>query len=349
MKMNMKRTTRYHSYGAALLAAVLLLLTFSCAKEKATGSNDNSRLYFESWMKVHYPEVKPTGLGVYIIEDTPGQGETLTDDDAFIFIRYTATDLEGTITGTTEEDVDKQLGNYSQSNYYGEEIFANSSENTSAGLVELVKGMKIGGTRKGVIPGWLNVSEQYSTEQEYLDNCTGSDMICTVTLTGKTDDIYKWEIDTLERFAARYMGGVDSTEFGYYYKQLREPDDTASIRTDSTICINYVGRLMDGKVFDTTIEDTAKVWGIYSPSKQYAPVYISLAAEYPDITMSSTESGEGSTMVDGFSYCLSNMKKNEKGIVSFYSVYGYGTNGKGSIPKYAPISFEIELVPKPEE
>ena len=55
MKMNMKRTTRYHSYGAALLAAVLLLLTFSCAKEKATGSNDNSRLYFESWMKVHYP------------------------------------------------------------------------------------------------------------------------------------------------------------------------------------------------------------------------------------------------------------------------------------------------------
>ena len=26
-----------------------------------------------------------------------------------------------------------------------------------------------------------------------------------------------------------------------------------------------------------------------------------------------------------------------------------GTNGKGSIPKYAPISFEIELVPKPEE
>ena len=47
--------------------------------------------------------------------------------------------------------------------------------------------------------------------------------------------------------------------------------------------------------------------------------------------------------------CLSNMKKNEKGIVAFYSVYGYGTNGKGSIPKYAPISFEIELVPKPEE
>ena len=89
--------------------------------------------------------MKPTGLGVYIIEDTPGQGETLTDDDAFIFIRYTATDLEGTITGTTEEDVDKQLGNYSQSNYYGEEIFANSSENTSAGLVELVKGMRSAG------------------------------------------------------------------------------------------------------------------------------------------------------------------------------------------------------------
>ena len=43
------------------------------------------------------------------------------------------------------------------------------------------------------------------------------------------------------------------------------------------------------------------------------------------------------------------MNKIDKGILSFYSVYGYGTNGKGSIPKYAPISFEIELVPKPEE
>ncbi|MGN0202809.1 MAG: FKBP-type peptidyl-prolyl cis-trans isomerase [Candidatus Cryptobacteroides sp.] len=344
----MKRTNRYHS-GAALLAASLLLIAFSCAKEASSGTNDDSKLYFDSWMKVHYPEVKPTGLGVYILEDTPGSGEALTDEDNYIFLRYTITDLDGSITGTTEEDVDKQLGNYSLGNYYGDEVFLNDPASTSAGLIELVRGMKVGGVRKGVIPGWLNVAEAHDTEQEYLDNCTGSDIICSITLTDKIDDIYKWEIDTLERFVARHMDGVDSTEFGYYYKQLRAPEDTASIPLDSTICINYIGRLMNGQVFDTTIKDTAKVWGIYSSSKEYAPVYITFESDFEDITMSSEKGEEGSTMVTGFSYCLSNMKKNEKGIVAFYSVHGYGTSGKGVIPKYAPISFEIELVEDPED
>lgn len=346
--MNMKRNTRY-SFGASLLSAALLLMTFSCAKETGSGTNDSNKLYFDSWMKVHYPDAKPTGLGVYIVEDTPGSGEALTENDSYVFIRYTTTDLDGTVTGTTEEDVDKQLGNYSEGNYYGEEIFVNDPESTSAGLIALLEGMKVGGSRKGVIPGWLNVAEVHDTEQDYLDNCTGDNMICTITLTGKTDDIYKWEIDTLERFVGRHMSGIDSTEFGYYYKQLRAPVDTVSIPRDSTICINYIGRLMNGQVFDTTIKDTAKVWGIYSPTKDYSPIFINLADDYTDITMASSKGGEGSTTVIGFSYCLSLMKKEEKGIVAFYSVHGYGANGKGIIPKYAPISFEIELVDEPED
>ena len=340
-----------NTLGALALCAAMLFMASSCAKEATAGKNDSNKLYFESWMQVHHPLAVKSGLGIYVLDEMPGEGEPIPEsDDLYLFVRYTTRNLEGTINGTTEADIDKQLGDYAESNYYGNDIILTSRTSTSAGILEMLDGMRIGGTKTAVIPGWLNVTEDYETEAEYLKKCTGDDMIVTLTVTGMTTDIYAWEIDTLERFAARYMDGVDSTYYGYYYKQLKAPTDSVSVPDDSTFYINYTGRLMNGKVFDTTIADTAKVWGIYSASKTYAPVYIKTSSDYTEVTMSTDSSTEGSELVDGFAYCLTQMMTHEKGIVAFYSGHGYGASGSSpGIPKYAPISFEIEWVDDPEE
>ena len=100
-------------------AVAILALASSCAKETTTYENDDVKLYLDAWMSVNHPGVQPTGLGVYIIDDQPGSGEAVTDDDYYYFIRYTATDLNGNISGTSEEKVAQQTGSYTKGNYYG--------------------------------------------------------------------------------------------------------------------------------------------------------------------------------------------------------------------------------------
>ncbi len=330
-------------------AAAAALLAGACAKESSEALNADNELYFNAWMSVNHPEATKSGLGVYIIDDQPGDGEEITDDDYYLFLKYTVRDLDGTIGNTSDDDIAKQLGSYSESTYYGAKVVLNTPLATQVGILEVLDGMKVGGTRTAVIPGWLNVTldgtENYTTEADYLENESGDNAIYTITLVDKVKDIYDWEIDTLERYTARHMADVDSSFYGYYYYQVKEPTDTTTFPTDTSFYINYTGRLLNGKVFDTTIKDTAKFYGIYSSSKTYSPIYVQMNEDYTEITIGGSSSSDGSTTVDGFSYCLSKMKAYEKGICAFYSGLGYGYSGSGSsIPAYSPISFEIEIV-----
>lgn len=337
-------------------AVAILALASSCAKETTTYENDDVKLYLDAWMSVNHPGVQPTGLGVYIIDDQPGSGEAVTDDDYYYFIRYTATDLDGNISGTSEEKVAQQTGSYTKGNYYGPTVVMDSYYATQPGVLEAIKGMKVGGTRTVVVPGWLNSTissstgeKYYTTAEEFYKNKSGSNTIYTLTLTDKTDNINKWEVDSLERYTARMMNDVDSTFYGYYYQQLKEPTDTTTFPRDTTFYINYIGRLLNGQVFDTTIEDTAKFYGIYSSSKTYKPQMVKLNETYTEITLGGSSSSDGSTTIDGFAYCLSKLKSYEKGICAFYSALGYNYSGSGNvIPKFAPLTFEIEIVDKEE-
>ncbi len=341
------------SFVGHVALSATLLLTASCAKETTTYENDDVKLYLEAWMSVRHPDVKPTGLGVYIIDDQPGTGEAITDDDYYYFIRYTSTDLDGNISSTSDEKVAQQIGSYTKGNYYGPTVVLNSYYATQPGILEAIKGMKVGGTRTVVVPGWLNstlsTKEDYTTAEEFYKNKSGDNAIYTLTLTDKAEDIHKWEVDSLERFTARNMNDVDSTFYGYYYQQLKEPTDTTTFPRDTTFYINYIGRLLNGQVFDTTIEDTAKFYGVYSSSRTYEPQMVKLSETYTDITLGGSGSSDGSTTINGFAYCLSKLKSYEKGICAFYSALGYGYSGNGNaIPKFAPLTFEIEIVDKEE-
>ena len=73
---------------------------------------------------------------------------------------------------------------------------------------------------------------------------------------------------------------------------------------------------------------------------------INWGEKYEDITMSSSKS----SIIGGCGLTLWQMRAMEKGVGVFYSNYGYGNSGSGSsIPGYAPLIFEIELVAKPKK
>ena len=329
-----------------VIAALAAALISGCAKSPVTGLNDASKKYLEAWIQVHHPDAQKTSMGSYIIEDEPGTGASLGDPDDWPYVRvyYTSRTLDGTIQTTNYENVAKQLGTYEENNYYGPKVWCRQNFGINAGVEDVISTMKIGGKRTAMIPGWLMSSTEYSSAEDYFLNGSGTNVIYTIEPVEAIEDIVEWEIDSLSTYMTRNFPDValtDSVKYGYYYVRVAEPLDTCGFHKDTTIYINYIGRLLNGTVFDTNIADTAKYYGIYSSSNTYGPVEISAKEEYASTTMGSSSS----SVIDGFAYTIYQMHSYEKGTGIFYSAYGYTSSGSGeTIPPYSPLRFDIEVV-----
>lgn len=345
----MKKAISVILFTAAIIAAA------SCAKTVQPGVNDANKRFLDAWMQVNHPDIQPSGLGIYILEDTEGSGASV-EEGGYAIVDYTITDLEGNITSYTRKETAKQLGKYDTTNFYGPKVWNTTKETIQAGVANALTGMKIGGRRKVVIPGWLMTYKSYDSAEDYLNppkkkdeetTSTGhANTIYDITVTDFVENIYEWEIGKIGNYLTENpslgLAVADSLEYGFYYKQLSAPADTTSFPSDTTIYINYTGRLLNGLVFDTTDEKTAKDNGIYSSSRSYKPTSVSWGEDYTEIQMG------GSSIIGGFALTLWQMRAFEKGVGIFYSPLGYSFSGSGSsIPGYAPLIFEIEIVEKP--
>lgn len=337
----------------SILYAAAAIAISGCATSVEEAPNEAEKRYFDAWMHLNYPTAKPTGLGIYILEDTPGTGKEVKED-GYAFADYVISDLEGNISSYTQKSIAKQLGKYDTTSYYGPKVQTTIEGAIPAGLAEGVVGMKVGGRRKFIIPGWLMSYKKYETEEEYLAISSSYDnTIYDMTITDFTEDITKWQTGKIGEYFAEntsIFGGMTVRDTvkghsGMYYKQLTAPTDTTSFPSDTTIYINYTGMLLNGLVFDTTIEKVAKDNGLYTPGKSYKPMQVNWGSSYSEITMGSSES----SIINGFALTLWQMRAMESGIGVFISDYGYSTNGSGSsIPGYSPLIFKIEIVEKPE-
>lgn len=338
----MKRNLPY----AALLALVLC----ACAKTPTTGLNDSAKLYFDAWIHVNHPDAVPTTLGTYVLAESSGTGTAAGTAEAnpYVRVNYVVSDMNGNIQATCREDVAQRLGDYQEGDYYGPEIWSRGEGLLSAGLDDALAPMRVGGKRTVAVPGWLNTTSRYSTQEEYLANVSGSSTVFDVELLEVIPDIKKWETDSLGRYITSAFRGKsvrDSLKYGFYYFRTGTPSSETEFKKDTTIYINYVGRLLNGTVFDTNVQDSAKFYGLYSASRTYSPSSVTWYAA--DGTYSDIKLG-GSTVIDGFAYALDKMRPHEKGTAVFYSGVGYGSTGSGNtIPAYAPLRFDIEIVDKP--
>lgn len=351
--------------STALYIAAALLLA-GCAKTVTPGPNEANKRYFDAWMQLNHPDIEPTGLGIYVIDEQEGNGADVTDN-GYALVDYRILSLEGNISSYTDEETAKQLGDYSITNYYGPKFLTTFKTTIQAGVGDALYGMKVGGYRKIIVPSWLMTAKEFASEQEYLDyydeddSQSYSSTIYELTVRDFTEDMNKWQIDSIVRFFGNdkvmiagtpanevfsCMTEADSVKTGFFYKQLAAPVDTTTFKKDTVVYINYTGKLLNGLVFDTNIERVAKDNNLYSSSKTYEPMQINWGEKYEDITMSSSKN----SIIGGFGLTLWQMRAMEKGVGVFYSPYGYGVSGSGSsIPGYAPLIFEIELVEKPEK
>jgi len=93
--------------------------------------------------------------------------------------------------------------------------------------------------------------------------------------------------------------------------------------------VNYVGRFLDGEVFDTSIESVAKEAGLYSETREYKPFEFTLGDRQ---------------VILGWDIGIKLLDEGSKATLILPSYLGYGFRGNPSIPPNTVLLFEVELV-----
>lgn len=335
-----------------LILLALLALLCSCAKKNVSTTGSDAKEYLQLWMDKYHPGVAANADGIYILEDTPGTGEAWDKEKLYVLVEVTIRGLGGTISATTDENLAKQLGTYVKGNYYGPKYQMIADGTSYAGVDALLQGMKLGGHRIAVIPAWMLTTSRYDTQKGYIDACTVStSLIYDVTLVGQTNDPDEDAIATLKTYVQEHYGAdiqpvsyvADETADGsfYFISDVSAFDGVEPLESDTKVNMNYTGKLLDGSVFDTTLEKVAKDAGIYNSANTYESVSMTYTTNYENVVM-----GSSSSLINGFKGGVSQMKwKGQKATVIFTSKHGYSSSGSGNtIPAFAPLIFELEIL-----
>lgn len=121
---------------------------------------------------------------------------------------------------------------------------------------------------------------------------------------------------------------AQKTESGLYY--IIEEEGTGDPVTPGTsMSVNYAGYLIDGTLFDTSIEALAKEKGIFTEGRPYEPLPVSV--------------GMGQ-VIPGWDEGLLLLKKGSKGKFLIPSPLGYGENAMGAkIPANSILIFDVDV------
>ncbi|HEY9195731.1 MAG TPA: FKBP-type peptidyl-prolyl cis-trans isomerase [Mucilaginibacter sp.] len=119
-----------------------------------------------------------------------------------------------------------------------------------------------------------------------------------------------------------------STASGLQYV-ITSPTDKAKPANGDTVLVNYTGKLLNGKVFDSSIEANAKAAGLDQPGRPYEPISVVL--------------GEG-RVIPGWEEALLLLNEGSKATFIIPSGLAYGDRGSGAIPPGSTLLFDIELV-----
>ncbi|WP_339704270.1 FKBP-type peptidyl-prolyl cis-trans isomerase [Algoriphagus aquimarinus] len=109
-------------------------------------------------------------------------------------------------------------------------------------------------------------------------------------------------------------------------------DSGMGVTSGDTLKVDYTGKLLSNKVFDTSIKQVAIDGGIFSSSKVYTPLDFPVGFNL---------------LIPGFEFGVGQMEQGDKATVFIPSRYAYGqqgTNGVVPIPSNAPIMFELNLI-----
>ena len=363
---------------ACAVCAVIGLLAASCAKNEDESNETLRERSFEAWIQLYAPNAEKLDGGIYVEKlkssEQPG-ALTPADVDTWVMINYTGrTMASGDVVVTRDPEIAKYQGTFNYYTHYTPDyvpftpynsIYYGSDLNLIVGNYLALGHMKEGDQWRVYIPSDLAYgSSGYSYEYSGFggQNALGANItvVMDLELVRVVTDPEKNEASLVQNYAVGQLNMklTDTVRTNLYLKPISFGKDTATIKKDSTVSIYYVGRFLDGFVFDTNIEDTAKKYNLaqYASSGKYEPLSVDVGASEEEETTSTN------VVVVGMDAALAKMVYGETATMVFTSTYGYGSSGQfpsftansstGSvdrgtiIPPYTPLVFEVTVAPQ---
>lgn len=324
-----------NKYTFHLLAALSVLFCLSsCAKTASQSSASILDNVLAAWMRVNHSDRTDvrTDSGAYVISFDQGSGAT-AGDTSYVLVHYTGRYLSGDIFDTNREDLSEQLGKRDVKTYYGSDIWQLGQGYLPFGVEEALKGVRAGAHLEIALP--VAASKRLLTLYNAFTSEIADNVIYEIDVEDVVDDIMAYQQRQMDEYRDKTYPGLEPVSEGFYFKSFGVQKITDSITDGKKINVRYVGRLMNGQVFDTNIEDTARHYRIYSSDTDYSAFELTY---YQDLS----QFLENNNCIEGFARALAGMNYTEKAETFFWSNLGYGAAGsKTSIPEYAPLRFEL--------
>ena len=140
------------------------------------------------------------------------------------------------------------------------------------------------------------------------------------------DSVQLAETTARKKYIADNKLTVKTTASGLQYV-ITKPSLKRKPLIGDTVLVNYTGRTLDGKVFDSSIEADAKKAGLNQPGRKYEPYKFALGGE----------------VIRGWNEGLLLLNEGSKAKFIIPSDLAYGQEGSGEIPPFATLVFDIEL------
>jgi FKBP-type peptidyl-prolyl cis-trans isomerase len=121
---------------------------------------------------------------------------------------------------------------------------------------------------------------------------------------------------------------LKTTATGLKYTITKPSTKPKPLKGD-TLLVNYTGRTLDDKVFDSSVEAVAKSAGLQQPGRTYEPIQIIVGT---------------ASVIPGWDEGLLLVNEGAKAMFVIPSGLAYGSQGQGDIKPYSTLVFDIELV-----
>lgn len=346
----MKQTIKFFRY--ALMATVAALGLISCAEREEIDMTEKEQISLDAWVAKHVNNKGERAVrqenGLWVEISDYGDTESMATNDTITWVKYNFTmrDMTGNVIFSRYEDIAKWQGTFTKyTHYVPDYIFCGDyAANLLKGTHYMMRNtltdhdgtkfnMHVGTKGTIYIPSTLAYGATgTSNDAGYGGQFSlsgGVPSIIEFEIVDITKDPVKSEEEAVDKFIAEtgnWKPVNDTLDYLYVDKRFRLPEgETAyqgdSIGIDSTVHIWYVGKFLDGFVFDTNIDSIKRrVFGeVLSEGT---------ALEFTVPNMNEAQNEEETSYINAWNYTIPHLLQGQWARIVATSFYCYGSTGQ---------------------